>query len=158
MASPDENTTTTKAGDVANEVRNQAAAAASDFVQPMKERAREIGEEQKRAGADRLGDMARAVHQAADQLQPELPPQARTYIHQAADGLEHVSSAIRDRSIGDLLQTLGDFAHRQPVAFLGGSVLAGFVLSRFLKSSAETGAGASRGVPNPGAPHSTATS
>jgi hypothetical protein len=127
-----------RAGDVASQMRDHATAAASDLVEPMKDRARELAEEQKRAGADRLGGVARAVHQAADQLGNELPPEATQYVHQAAEGIERVSSAIRDRSVGDLFDDLNDFARQQPVAFFGGAVLAGFVLSRFLKSSAQS--------------------
>lgn len=127
-----------RAGDVTSQVRDQATTAASDFVRPVTDKARELAEEQKQAGAERLGGVARAVHQAADQLEKDLPPEAAQYVHQAADGIERVSSAIRDRSIGDLVDDLNDFARRQPVAFFGGAILAGFVLSRFLKSSAQS--------------------
>jgi len=127
-----------RAGEVAQRARDQAAATAGELVQPMKEKAQQIAEEHKQAGAERLGDVARAIHEAADQLDEELPAQAGAYIHKAAEGIEQVSSAIRDRSIGDLLGTLENFARRQPVAFFGGAVLTGFVLSRFLKSTAES--------------------
>jgi hypothetical protein len=43
---------------------------------------------------------------------------------------------VRNQSIEDIITAIDEFARRQPVAFFGGSVLAGFVLSRFLKSSA----------------------
>jgi hypothetical protein len=119
----------------AREAGGKAADTASELFEPIKQDALDRAEEQKRAGADRLSGMAQAVHQAADQLDPELPPQARTYIHEAADGIDRMSAAIRDRSVGDLMETAGDFARRQPAAFFGGAVLAGFVLSRFLKSS-----------------------
>ncbi len=130
------------AAEIARRARDQAAAAASEFVQPVKDKARDFAEEQKQAGAERLGGVARAIHQAADQLEQDLPPQAGAYIHRAAEGIERVSSTIRERSLGDLVGTLETFARRQPVAFFGGAVLTGFVLSRFLKSSAD-----SRGSP-----------
>lgn len=117
------------------DARGGASDTASQLFEPLGQEARDLAEKQKRAGADRLGGMARAVHQAADQLDPELPPQARAYIHEAADSIDRVSAAIRDRSVGDLVDTAGKFARRQPAAFFGGAVLAGFVLSRFLKSS-----------------------
>jgi len=126
-----------RAGEVAQRAREQATAAASDLVQPMKEKAQQLAEEQKQAGADRLGGMARAIHEAADQLDDDLPAHAGAYIHKAAEGIEQLSSAIRDRSVGNLLGTLENFARRQPAAFFGGAVLTGFVLSRFLKSTAE---------------------
>ena len=43
---------------------------------------------------------------------------------------------MRSRDIGDVFATVADFGRRQPVAFFGGAVLAGFVLARFFKSDA----------------------
>jgi hypothetical protein len=48
------------------------------------------------------------------------------------------ASSLRERSIDDLVRSLNNFARNQPAAFFGGAVLAGFALSRFLKSSAES--------------------
>ena len=128
------------AGAAADTIRDASAKAsdtASEFLEPIKKQALDLAEEQKQAGAERLGGVAQAVHQAADQLDRELPPEAGAYIHEAADGIERMSAAIRDSSVRDLLDTANDFARRQPVAFFGGAVLAGFVLSRFLKSSSQ---------------------
>lgn len=121
-------------------IKEQAAQA----VEPAKEKMRHLAEEQKAAGADRLDAVARAVHETADRLGPELPPRTAGYIHEAAGGLERASAAIRERSIDDLVRVAGDFARRQPAAFFGGAVLAGFALSRFLKSSAGSTADAER--------------
>lgn len=109
---------------------------ATQVAEPAKERARQLAEEQKSAGADRLDAVARAVHEAADKLEGNLPPRAAGYIHEAAGSIERASSAIRERSIDDIVRTVSNFAREQPAAFFGGAVLAGFALSRFLKSSA----------------------
>ena len=44
---------------------------------------------------------------------------------------------MRERSLDDLIGTVEDFARRQPVAFIGGAVAAGFGLARLMKSSAD---------------------
>ena len=49
--------------------------------------------------------------------------------------------SIRTGDFNDLLQGAQSFARRQPTAFLGMAVLAGFGVVRFLKSSAETSEG-----------------
>jgi hypothetical protein len=112
---------------------------ASRLIEPAKERARQLAEEKKAQGADRLDAVAHAVHDAADRLGSELPPSAAGAIHDAAGGIERASSAIRESTIDDMLRAVGNFARQQPVAFFGGAVLAGFTLSRFLKSTAEPG-------------------
>lgn len=106
----------------------------SGVVEPLKDKMREIAEQQKDAGAEKLGTLAEAVHGAAQELESKLPA-AADYIHSAADRLERASSNIRDRGVDDLIGACGSFARREPAAFFGGAMLAGFALSRFLKSS-----------------------
>jgi hypothetical protein len=48
------------------------------------------------------------------------------------------SPGIKNGNLGDLVQNAQSFARRQPTAFLGIAVLAGFGVVRFLKSSAES--------------------
>ena len=71
----------------------------------------------------------------ADELEKELP-QAASYVHEAADRFERAASALRERSVDDLFRSVSDFARNQPATFFGSAVVAGFALSRFLKSSA----------------------
>ena len=106
----------------------------SDLVEPMKERAVDMAERQKETGAIQIDRVAKVVHTAADAIEKEIP-QAAGYIHSAAAGLEQASSAIQNRSVGELGDFVEDFARRNPAAFFGSTVLAGFVFSRFLKSS-----------------------
>jgi len=96
----------------------------------------ELAEQRKSAGADRLEGFAMAVRKAADELKEQSPEVAR-YAQQAAEGLERTSASVRERSAGEIASTISDFARRQPLAFFGGAMVAGFALSRFMKSSAE---------------------
>ena len=116
-------------------VAENAQEQASELVQPLKDKAERIAEQQKEAGAEQVGGVARAVRGAAGELERELPQAAR-YIHDAADRLDRASSALRERSVDDLFHSLSDFARKQPATFFGSAVFAGFVLSRFLKSTA----------------------
>jgi hypothetical protein len=118
----------------ASALGEQAQAKLEEAAEPLKNKARGMAEEQKSAGADHIAELGRVVHGAAEELGKELP-QAAGYIHAAADRLEGASSALRERSVEDLVGTFTNFARTQPVAAFAGSVLAGFALSRFLKSS-----------------------
>jgi hypothetical protein len=113
------------------DVRDQLKGAASGENDEIVEAA----DEAKAKGVDQMAGLTRAVHCAADELGRELP-QAAGYIHSVADRLESASSVLRERSVEDLVSSFSNFARRQPAAALAGSVLAGFALSRFLKSSA----------------------
>ena len=96
-----------------------------------------MAEQQKAAGAERVARLGQVVHGAADEIGRELP-QAAQLIHSAAQGLENVSTALRERSIGELASELRSLTSRQPAAAFLGWVAAGFALSRFLKSSSSS--------------------
>jgi len=102
----------------------------------VKQSARKVAEQQKEAGADQIGGVARAVHEAAREIEDKMP-QAAKFVHNAATRLEGAAASLREGSLGDLLCSFKNFARSHPAGFFGGAVLAGFVLSRFLKSSAE---------------------
>ena len=114
-------------GSAAESLKDRAAEAlrntASDFA--------EAGKQQ---GAERIDRLGRAVHGAADELGKEIP-QAADYVHTAAESLETAAEHLRNRSVEDLIGSFNRFARQQPVAAFAGAILAGFVVSRFIKSS-----------------------
>ena len=115
---------------MADEVKSSAREAAGHLA----EETRDFAEEQTLTAADNMARLSSAVHGAAEQIGRELP-QAAGFIHSAADTLQSASSTLRERSIEELVEGFRDFARRQPAAAFAGSVLAGFALARFLKST-----------------------
>jgi hypothetical protein len=99
----------------------------------LKESARRIAEQQKNVGVDRIEELARAVHGAAREIEQGLP-QAANLVEDAAARMEAAAASLRERSIDDVVRGLNDFARQRPATFFAGAVLAGFALSRFLRS------------------------
>ena len=97
--------------------------------------ARRIAGDQKEAGAATLGEVAGAVHGAARSLEAEMP-QVAGYIHDAAARLEDAAKTLRTRNVDELVNDIGHLARSQPALLFGGAMLAGFALTRFLKSTA----------------------
>jgi hypothetical protein len=118
----------------ADEAQQHAGAAA----ERAKSQARDFAQQQKSAGADQVGGVAHAMEAAADQLQGQMPLAAE-YIEEVAGRLNTMASAIRERSIDDMLGNVAEFARKQPALFFAGAVATGFALSRFAKSSANRG-------------------
>ncbi len=132
----------------ANDLSSLADQSKSDIAsaaESARAEARRIAHQQKDAGADRLGEVAGAVHDAARSLEAGMPQMA-SYVHGAALRLEDAAKTLRHRSVDDLMDEIGSFARSQPALFFGGAMLAGFALTRFLKSS---GQNADRGPGNP---------
>lgn len=117
--------------DFAETAKQQAASA----VAPIRDNARSLAEEQKQRGATRIDDIALAIHNAAEEIGKEIPPAAE-YVHAAADRLQGASRMLRENSVEDLLQKAVDLAEERPLVFTGSAVALGFLLTRFLRSSA----------------------
>ncbi len=77
--------------------------------------------------------MARSAKDAADGIEGTSPRIVKL-VRKAADGVEKVSTDIRGRNVGELVDTVSDFAKRQPAAFFGCGFVAGLGLSQILRS------------------------
>ena len=111
---------------------------AKDVASQATDKLKQTVEGQKTAGADYVGSLADTIRRAAKEFDGDLPI-AGTYIRKAASQVEGVANSLRTGNFNDLVRGAQSFARRQPTAFLGLAVLAGFGAVRFLKSSADDG-------------------
>ena len=109
--------------------------AAKDVASQATDKFKQTVEGQKHAGAEYVGSLADTIRRAAREFDADLPI-AGTYIRRAASQVEGVADTIKTGNFNDLVRGAQSFARRQPTAFLGMAVLAGFGVVRFLKSSA----------------------
>jgi hypothetical protein len=127
------------AQDKLKEAADVARGAASGAVDQVQDKARE----QQRSGADFIHRFADNIREAARAFGNDAPFAARG-INSTADYVEDAAGKIRDGNFRDLVDGATDFAKRQPAAFLGISVLAGFAAVRFLKASGGSSASSNR--------------
>jgi uncharacterized protein YjbJ (UPF0337 family) len=143
---------TEQASTVAHGITDQASSLAQHATRHVKEQAAELTdgakglasdaseklrssvETQKTAGADYISGLAGAVRRAAGEFDQEIP-QAANYIRGAAEAIDDFSDALRRRDLSQLVRDVQGFARSQPSAFLGATLVAGFAVVRFLKSS-----------------------
>src|SRR4030088_5756 len=114
--------------------------AAKDVASQATDKLKQTVESQKTAGAEYVGSLADTMRRAAREFDGDLPI-AGVYIRKAASQIEGVSDSIKTGNFKDLMRGAQSFARRQPTAFLGMAVLAGFGAVRFLKSSADDAEG-----------------
>jgi hypothetical protein len=112
------------------------ADAAKDMASQTTDKLKQTVDGQKIAGAEYVGSLANTMRRAAKEFDGDLPI-AGTYIRKAASQVEGMSESIKTGNLNDLVRGAQSFARRQPTAFLGMAVLAGFGVVRFLKSSAD---------------------
>jgi hypothetical protein len=125
--------------EVAREKFKEAAEAAKDATSGAADHLQDKAYEQQRSGADFMNRFAGNIREAARAFENDAPFASRG-ISTAADYVEDAAQRVRDGSFRDLIDSATDFAKRQPAAFLGLSVLAGFAAVRFLKAESPASA------------------
>lgn len=121
--------------DVAREKLDELGAAAKETASHAADKVKEQISAQQGVGADYAKRLADNIRGAAKSFEQDTPIAART-IEMAAGYVEDAAEKIRNGSLNDVIEGATSFARRQPAAFLGLSVLAGFAAVRFLKASA----------------------
>jgi transcriptional regulator of heat shock response len=116
----------------ADNIRESARELASDAGEKMKA----VVADQKMAGADYVSNFAQMVRRASFEFDSQMP-QAGHYLRKAAAQIDSASTALRSRDVSELVGEVQDFARKQPAAFFGAAVLAGFAAVRFVKSAPE---------------------
>jgi hypothetical protein len=108
------------------------------------DRARNAAEQGKSRATETIDGFARAVHDAAGNLEQQVNPQVAQYAHRAADALDNLSESLRAKSVDELIDDARGFARRNPAVALGAAVAVGFALARFLKATSSPATGSYR--------------
>jgi hypothetical protein len=124
--------------DAARAQAENFAGAAKEFASEAGDAIKQRASAQREAGADYIGGIAEAIRRASREFDNDMPI-AGVYMRKAAAKVEDISDTVQRGDVSDLLKGVQDFARRQPTAFLGLAVLAGFGAVRFLKSSSSAG-------------------
>ncbi|MGH8502803.1 MAG: hypothetical protein ACREVE_10120 [Gammaproteobacteria bacterium] len=138
--SRDSNTSTTQVSQGVRQTTDQVKQHTRGAAKQAKAQAESMLGEQQQAAAGQLQGLAKALRKTAEQLDSQDQAPLARYAERAADGLDSLGGTLRDRDIGSLAAQVQDFARQQPGVFLGGAVAAGFLVARFLKSSAHADA------------------
>jgi hypothetical protein len=106
------------------------------LIDNVKQRANAQIDTQKSRATDTLGVIANAVRGTTEQLRSDRHDVLAQYIEGAANQLDRVSATLRNKDMNTLIADARQLARRQPALFIGGSLAAGLLAARFLKSSA----------------------
>lgn len=116
-----------------DDVRQSAAA----LLDETRRDGKKVLDRQKDAATEEVGAVASALRSAADDLHRQ-DHRASRFVEFAADRLESFGNTVRNKDIDSLIDEAERLGRRSPAAFFAGSVALGFLLSRFLKSSARS--------------------
>jgi hypothetical protein len=91
--------------------------------------------DQQHAAATGLGDFAQALRKVAREMGDGKQGNTSRLVEGAAERLERFSGSLKEKDLDGIVRDVESFARRQPVAFFGAAVAAGFLAMRFLKST-----------------------
>jgi hypothetical protein len=120
-----------RARDTLDEAKQQAAGLASR----VKDEGKTVLSQQKEGAAEQVTGVAQALRTTADELNQQSPQVGR-FVGYAAERLEGFGEQLRRRDLDTLIDDASRWGRESPVALFAGSIAVGFLLSRFLKSSA----------------------
>lgn len=139
MQSSDTNQPSHSSGDGVGEMKEQAKEATRETMREARRQANETAERQKYAVADQAGSVAEALRKTGAELKQQDQSWLADAANRLADGADNLAGELRGQDMSSLLSRTQDFARRRPATFLGGAVAAGFLLTRFMKSSERSG-------------------
>lgn len=118
-----------QAVDHARDIAHDAQAVGGSLTSEVKDRVAAMAQTGKDGWADRLKDVAQAVHRSGEQLEGHQDWVAGM-VERGADELASLAETLRTNDLRGLFDNLKDLARRQPALFGGASLVAGFALAR----------------------------
>jgi len=119
----------------AGDLAGAATARGRQFIDAARDQAAEYVDRRKDSAAQSVADVANSLRESGGAFEDR--PNIKVFVDNAADGLDQLADTIRERTFADLYDDIEEFARRRPTAFAGAATVVGFMLARFLKSSAE---------------------
>lgn len=113
-----------------NEKNKQKLHQMRDELQNRTQRATRSGMD---STASEFGRFGSALHAAADKLH-EKDDYFAGFFDTLADKMDNVSDYIKERESKDIINTVQDFARKNPYLTIGGMFVAGVAASRLLKA------------------------
>ena len=123
-------------------VRQQLAEASGKLGQQASERARGLAEMGKERAGGALDQLAQLLTDAAGQVDGKLGAQYGQYARTAAEQVQGLSSAVRDKDIDELLDDARALVRKSPAVAIGAAAAIGFVVARLVQSGLDANANA----------------
>jgi hypothetical protein len=123
------------AAELFHDARDEAAGKAGDYAAQAGQALSGQAEQTQRDIGSSLAALGGALRAASDHLANNDQDAASKFALDAAGGLERLSSSLRQKPFGQVLEDVQAFGRQNPGMLLAGSVLAGLALGRFVKAS-----------------------
>jgi vacuolar-type H+-ATPase subunit H len=120
---------------IAGDLKTAAVERGRDLLEGARQQATSFADQRKNDAAKSVSDIASSLRETGKTF--EERPNIQALVGSAADGLEQLATGLRESSFADLYGEAEAYARRSPVVVGAVAAAAGFLLARFIKSSAD---------------------
>lgn len=120
------------------DVGEQAGNVARTVGDVVGKKAEEIADQGRKAGVEAASGLGRAAGKLADSVEEKAPAIA-DYVRGAGEQVTRLADDLREKSVGDLLNSAVQFGRSQPLLTIAAAALVGFALARMIKAGAVNG-------------------
>jgi ABC-type transporter Mla subunit MlaD len=117
------------------EIAGVAVERGRQFIDTARTQATDYVDRRKNDAAQSVTELATSLREATRAFEDR--PNIRAFAESAADGLDQLADTIRARSFAEIFDELEMMVRRRPLAVGAASMVAGFLVARIIKSSAE---------------------
>ena len=116
-------------------LKQKGQQSADDIKEAAREQAESTFERQRDTAAQHTHTLGTVFKNAADEFDRQQQPFCSEQARKLADHTERFSQRMRDKDLHSLCRAAEDYGRREPAMFIGGAIAAGFLVTRFLRSS-----------------------
>ncbi len=116
-------------------LKQKGQQSADDIKEAAREQAESAFERQRDTAAQHTHTLGTVFKNAADEFDRQQQPFCSEQARKLADHTERFSQRMRDKDLHSLCRAAEDYGRREPAMFIGGAIAAGFLVTRFLRSS-----------------------
>lgn len=126
-------------GDALNreDLKEHATEAKNELRDAARQQAESLLDRQKAAAADQAERVTTVLHKMADEFERQEQPYFSGCINELAKRSDTFSRNLRERDLESLMEQTRHYSRQHPALFMGGAIAAGFMLSRFMRSSSQ---------------------
>ncbi|WP_404465313.1 hypothetical protein LG331_03395 [Vreelandella aquamarina] len=116
-------------------LKQKGQQSADEIKDAAREQAESVYERQRDNAANHTHTLGTVLKNAADEFDRQQQPFCSEQARKLAGHTERLSQHMRDKDLHSLCRAAEDYGRREPAMFIGGAIAAGFLVTRFLRSS-----------------------
>jgi hypothetical protein len=119
----------------ATEIAEEAKAVGRDVAHSARSQVTSVVRSQIERACAEVDHVGNALERAAEHLRTEADPRLASYAGTAARALHGTAGYLRTKGFAAVVEDVARVARRRPEVFVGGLLLCGFAVGRFLRAS-----------------------